>query len=267
MGTVTALYMIPHPEIKDKGGTEKVFKDILANAKQTKNLTLQYRIMMGLDKIGKPIKADKMFGEDDLKKSSVRTLVWVGLQNEKYGAEHARKAFQEGRERDEFEYGVDILFAWAGLEERQKRWDEVLKLYTMIENEFPADERAASAVILKGDALSKLGKKKEAKKEYETVLRSPNWRGEAHAEALYKLGELAKSQNDNAQAMMYYDRCYLGFANCYKWTGKALLESAKLMSRDGKGAEAKAACKEFLENVSNKASPEYNDVKVLSETL
>ncbi len=250
-----------------KGGTEKVFKDILAKAKSAKNTTLEYRILMGLDNIAKPVKTEKMFGDDDLKKASVRTLVWIGQQNEKYGAEQARKAFKEGRERDEFEYGVDILFAWAGLEERQKRWDEVLKLYTTIENEFPADTRAANAVILKADALSKLGKKTEAKKEYETVLRSPNWRGEAHAEALYKLGELAQSQNKNAEAMMYYDRCYLGFANCYKWTGKALLESAKLMSRDGKSAEAKQICKEFLENISNKACPEYNDVKVLSETL
>ncbi len=250
-----------------KGGTQAVFKGILEYAKEKKNQPLEYRIMMGLDAIGAPVKHDKIFTDDDLKKASVRTLVWIGLQNEKYGAEQARKAFKEGRDRDEFEYEIDILFAHAGLEERQKRWGEVLKLYTAIEDEFPADSRAANAVILKGDALAKLGKKDKAFKEYETVLRSPNWRGEAHAEALFKLGELAESRNKNNEALMYYDRCYLGFANCYKWTGKALLSAAKLLSREGKNAEAKTICEEFLNNLSNKASPEYSEIKLLKETL
>ena len=250
-----------------QGGTETVFKGILEHAKTTKNQTLQYRIMMGLDSIGSPVKYDKMFTDDDLKKASVRTLVWIGKQNEKYGADQARKAYKAGRDREEFEYEIDILFAHAGLEERQKRWGEVLKLYSAIEDEFPADSRAANAVILKGDAYAKLGQKDKAFKEYETVLRSPNWRGEAHAEALYKLGELSQSRNKNDEALMYYDRCYLGFANCYQWTGKALLASAKLLSREGKGAEAKTICTEFLDNLSNKASPEYSEIKLLKETL
>ncbi|MBO5254854.1 MAG: tetratricopeptide repeat protein [Opitutales bacterium] len=247
--------------------TEIVFKNILEYAKQKKDLTLQYRLIMGLDSIGKPVKYDKMFTDDDLKKSSVRTLVWIGLQNEKYGADAARKAYKEGRDREEFEYEIDILFGAAGLEERQKKWGEVLKLYTAIEDEFPMDPRAANAVIRKGDALAKLGKKDQAFKEYETVLRSPAWRGESHAEALFKLGELAQSKNENDKALMYYDRCYLGFANCYNWTGKALLAAAKLMSREGKGAEAKEICSEFLNNMSNKQSPEYAEIQTLKDTL
>ncbi len=250
-----------------KGGAVAVFNGILEYAKANKKTTLEYRIMMGLDSISAPVKHDKMFGEEDLKKSSVRTLVWVGLQNEKYGADQARKAFKEGRDRDEFEYEIDILFAHAGLEQRQKKWGDVLKLYTAIEEEFPADSRAANAVILKGDAYSKLGKKDKAFKEYETVLRQPNWRGEAHAEALYKLGELAQSRNKNDEALMYYDRCYLGFANCYQWTGKALLSAVKLLSREGKSVEAKTICEEFLNNLSNKASPDYAEIKILKETL
>lgn len=51
--------------------------------------------MMGLDSIGKPVKYDKMFTADDLKNSSVRTLVWIAKINEKYGADEARKAFSE----------------------------------------------------------------------------------------------------------------------------------------------------------------------------
>lgn len=248
-------------------GTEDVFKGIYERAKAAKNVTLEYRIMMGLDNIGKPVSHSKMFTEDDFKKASVRTLVWIGKENEKYSADAARKAYAEARARDEYEYEIDALFAHADLEVRQKRWGDVLKLYTAIENEFPADPRAAEAVISKGDAYSNLGQKDKAFKEYETVLRSPAWRGEAHAQALFKLGELSRSNNKVDKALMYYDRCYLGFANCYKWTGKAVLEAAKLLSMNGKSAEAKSICTEFINNVANKASPEYNEIKLLNETL
>lgn len=250
-----------------QGGTEAVFGEILEKARKSKNQTLEYRILMGLDSIGKPVKHDKMFNDDDLKKASVRTLVYIGAQNEKYGAAQARKAYKEGRAREEFEYGIDILFGAASLEQRQKNWGEVLKLYTEIEEEFPGDERAAKAVIYKGDAYSKLGKRNQAKKEYEKVLRSPTWRGEAHAEALYKLGEMSQAQNKIDDALMYYDRCALGFANCYNWTGKAVLASAKLLSGQGKNPEAKAMCVEFLNNASNKKSPEYSEIQLLNETL
>ena len=247
--------------------TEDVFKRILDKTRADKNLTLEFRIMMGLDHIGKPVKYEKMFSDDDLKKASVRTLVWIGKQNEKYGPDQARKAFIEGRSRDEFEYGIDILFAFAELEQRQKRWGEVLKLFTAIQDEFPSDPRAASAVNMKGDAYAKLGQKDKAFKEYETVLRSPAWRGEAHAEALFKLGELERSRNENAKALMYYDRCWLGFSDCFKWTGKALLASAKLLSREGKNEEAKQNCIEFINKPVNKESPEYNEIQLLKETL
>ena len=66
---------------------------------------------------------------------------------------------------------------------------------------------------------------------------------------------------------MYYDRCYLGFANCYKWTGKSVLAAAKLLSMQGKSADAKAICTEFIGNLSNKASPDYGEVKLLNDTL
>ena len=250
-----------------QGGTEKVFNDILAQARAEKKNTLAFRIMMGLDSVGKPVKVSKMFNDDDLKQSSVRTLVWIGKANEKYGPEHARKAFKEALSRDEFEYEIDILFAMAALEEREKTWDAVLKTYNRIASEFPSEPRAAQAVLKTGDALAKLGKRKEAIACYEKVLRSPAWRGDAFAEALYKLGYTAQIDGKLDDALMYYDRCYLGFANCYNWTGKALVASVKILSSQGKNADAKTMCKDFLDDPSNKASPDYNEVKLLNDTL
>ena len=249
-----------------KGGTEKVFKGMIATAKSTSNKTLQYRLSMGLDAIGKPTADEKMFTIDDIKIASMRTLVWMGKLNEKYGAEHARKPFEEAVKRDEFEYLVDALFGAAALEERlatkgQGKWELAMKFYKEVEDSFPSDPRAANAMLKRTDILVKLGKRKEAIKCYETILKSPAWRGEAYAEALFKLGQIAMHNKKTNDALMYFDRCYLGYANCYNWTGKAVLASAQLLVATGENKKAKEICSEFIENKLNEASPDYAEIK------
>lgn len=255
-----------------QGGTEVVFKQMIDRAKAEKNNTLVYRLMMGLDAIGKSIKDEKMFNADDIKLSSVRTLVWMGKVNEKYGAEHARKAFAEALDREEFEYLIDAMFASAALEERlaakgQGKWETALKLYRDIESQFPSDPRAATAVLRKAEVLTKLGKRAEAIKCYEQILKSPSWRGEAYAEALYRLGLIAQHNKQRDKALMYFDRCYLGYANCYNWTGKALLSAAKLLVTGGETDKAKEVCDEFLGNKLNEQSPDFAEIKQYRKTL
>lgn len=255
-----------------KGGTEKVFGEMLKRAKAAKNDTLAYRLMMGLDSIGKPVKDDKMFNADDIKKASVRTLVWISNVNEKYGAEPARKALKEAIDRDEFEYLIDALFASAQLEQRfaakgQGKWEDAVKFYEEVEDQFPSDPRAAEAVLRKAEVLTKLGKRAAAIKCYEQILKSPSWRGEAYAEALYRLGTIAQHDKKPDTALMYFDRCYLGYANCYKWTGKALLSAAQLLANRNEIAKAKELCDEFLDNKLNEQSPDYAEIKQFRKTL
>ena len=240
---------------------EEVFQKLYKKAVSEKKNTLAYRLMMGLDFIGSPVKTDKTFNDDDIKVASVRTLVYIGNQNYKYGADLARKAFKVALDRDEVEYRIDILFALAALEEKEKRWDEVIKLYSQIERDFPTDDRAAKAAIKGADAYAKLGKRKEAYNKYEYILKVPSYRGEAYAEVLYKLGEIERINGNVDKALMWYDRCYLGFANCYNWKGKAVLATLKLLVSKNRNAEAKPICDEFLNDKNNKASPDYEDVK------
>ena len=68
-------------------------------------------------------------------------------------------------------------------------------------------------------------------------------------------------------ALMYYDRCYDAFANCYKWTGKALLSAAQLLSAQNNKDKAKEICDEFLGNKLNEASPDFSEIKQYRLTL
>ena len=83
----------------------------------------------------------------------------------------------------------------------------------------------------------------------------------------YKLGKIAQLDSKIDAALMYYDRCYLGFANCYKWTGKALLSAAQLLSAQNNKDKAKEICDEFLGNKLNEASPDFSEIKQYRLTL
>lgn len=160
-----------------------------------------------------------------------------------------------------------MLFAAAELETRQTNWDKVLADYTRIEDDFPGNPRAANAALKKADTYMALGRHKEAEAKYETIMRSTSWRGDAYAEALYKLGQIAEEQKDTNKALMYYERCYLGYAGSLDWTGKAVIAAAKLMASNGKRDEGRALCKEFVGNPSNVKSPQFDEVKQLELTI
>ncbi len=252
---------------KYPSSTEDVFRKILQKAQKDGDVTLTNRIMMGLDALGKPVAVNKMFDDSDMRKSSVRSLVWIGKVNEKYGADAARKAYYEAESREEVEYLIDVLFAEAELEESESNWDKVLEIYRSIENNFPSDERSSRAAVSQADVLVKLGKRDQAKKKYEEILQTPSWRNLVFAEVLCKLGDLAASEKKIDEAIMMYERCYLGYSNAYNWTGKALLKAARLLVTNNRSKEAIAACDDFLGDAKNKASPEYENIRTYRQSL
>lgn len=265
-----ALYETAKKELESfpKGGAEAALKQLFQKAVESKNLTLQYRLKMGMENIGMPVSVDKVFNDDDLKRSSVRTLVWIGKHNEKYSVDEARKAFAAALSREEVEYAIDVMFASAALEERQggDGMGKAIQIYADIEKNFVTNERASEAALKQAAVYLKLGKRDEAFKKYETILKYPAFRGDPFAEALYNLGQISENAGKNNEALMFYDRCFLGYANCYKWTGKALLSAARILSKTDR-EKAKAICNEFLSNPRNKKSPEFKAVETYRDTL
>ena len=253
-------------DLYPEGGAEGGYKSMLEKAKAAQNHTMEYRLMMGLDGMGAPEQISKMFTPEDLKLASVRTLVWMGKVAEKYGADEGRKAYDEALSRGPSDYTVDALFGQAALEEHDTNWDKVLEIYQTILAEFPSDPRASKAMISLGDAFAKLGKNAEAFEKYENVLKSP-WSNSAKAEALYRLGLISLAENKTDEAIMYFERCYLGYGSSLDWTGKAVMELVKIYKKAGQIQQAKEVSNEFLRNKLNEASPDYREVKELSLTL
>jgi len=237
-------------------------------SKSSKNPTMMYRLMMALDLYTNTPAPARSFNIDDFKLSSPATLIWIGKQNEKYGADAAREVYNYLIENySESDNVVDALLALAQLEESQGELQKALDLYIKVQSDYATNDNVAKVAIKEAETLLKLNKEIEAKDKYESILRTITWRGDIHAEALYKLGLIYLDEKNIDKAMMYFDRVSLGFANCPEWTGKATLESARILKSQNKIAEAKEITKEFLKYPDSKNSPDYKLVENFYNSL
>ncbi len=250
-----------------KSNPEKFLKDMMGKAQAAKNQALVYRCMMGLDAMGKGVSQNKVFGAEDFKLASVRTLVWMAKEMRKYGPDNAKKAYEAALKREEYEYMCNALMDYANFLESQAQWQKAYEIYQQVERDYPADDRAGLAALNQAQMLLKLKKRAAAAKRYETVLKTPSWRGDTHAQALYELGQMAQEDGKMDDALMWYDRCFLTFSNCYKFSGKALSAAARLLVTGGKIDEAKKICDEFLKDEKNKACAEYEEIRRFRASL
>jgi len=244
----------------------QTFQNLLA--KSSDNPTMMYRLMMALDLYTKTPAPARSFNIDDFKVSSPATLIWIGRQNEKYGPELAREVYDYLiEEYSESEYIVEALIALAELEDSQGNLEKSLELYVRIQDEYGTHDGVAKVAIKEAETLQRLKKIKESKEKYESIIRNVTWRGDIHAEALYKLGLIYLDENELDKAMMYFDRVSLGFANCPEWTGKSTIESVKILRNRGKIDEAKELAREFLRYPDSKNSPDFKLVENFYNSL
>ena len=96
------------------------------------------------------------------------------------------------------------------------------------------------------------------------------WRGEATAEALYLLGEIAfrrGTPEDLAKAQAHYQRIYLSYKRHSAWVSKAYLRSAETFEKLGQGQEALTTLNRFLTFRELEPFPEWRQALALKPRL
>ena len=147
-------------------------------------------------------------------------------------------------------------FAYVGLGDlamRMGKFDEALKNYTIAADEIEMS-KLKEATVGKAKALFALKKYPEAAKLFEMVAGTKEWRGEATAESLYYLGQVAQETKDYAKAIAFYQRIFLTHQKYPKIVAKAYMDSATCFKELGKSTEAKATYAEMLRNEKLKAA-------------
>lgn len=171
-------------------------------------------------------------------------------------------------------------YAFAGLAEiryADKKYTEALSLCNEAIDNNILMSKELELRFTKARALVETGRFEDAKKEFEEIAKTKEWRGEKTAAALYWLGVIEERQANGdekklAAAVAYYRRCYMTWKKYEVWSAKAYLGAAKIFAQapygkpDDKTA-AKLIIKEMLEKDRIKDTREASEAKVLNLSL
>lgn len=120
-----------------------------------------------------------------------------------------------------------------------------------------ATYKTKEAIFGQAKSLLELGKLDEAKKLFEQVASTREWRGELTPRSVFNLGEIEFRQQKWNEAIAYYQRVYVSYQKYPEPMAKAYLQSARALVKLGKNAEALRSLGEMLRN--DKLPQSYRD--------
>lgn len=127
--------------------------------------------------------------------------------------------------------------------------------------------RAKEATLLEARALIALGRLDEAEPILTRVAATKEWRGEATAQSLFLLGEIAEKRDDLPKAIALYQRVFLSHQRYPEWVARSYLASAADFKKLGRIPEAAATLKEMLRNTRLAGRPELAAARTLLAEL
>lgn len=255
---------------------EKQLEANLSPPPEAMNGTAQMRILFAKTWLAKtmklPDKAEKFFNiiievakPDDL---SPLLLATVGDSARRKGdLEKATACYI--RLRDNFKDSEYADGAPVGLGEiayEKGEYDKALELFKA------ASEYQGSSSILQATqgiakSLFKLKKYDEAKKLYEQIANTKEWRGEATANALRMMGEIEAANGKHEAAIAYFQRVFIAHQKWKSEMAKAYVQSAKSFIALGKRDEAKKTLQEMVARKDLQELPEMKEAQQLLGTL
>lgn len=164
-------------------------------------------------------------------------------------------------------------FGYAGLGQialREGKGDEALARFDAAIDVAGARFKLKEATLGRAHARLLLGKPETARELFEQVAGNRSWRGEATAEALYFLGEIALRRgtpDDLAKAQAHYQRIYLSYKRFPAWVAKAYLRSAQTFEKSGQPLEALTTLNRMLTEERLQAFPEWQQALTLKPGL
>ena len=267
----------PAPEVTFED-VEKQLEELLTPAQAAMNGTAQMRILFAKAWLAKtmklPDKAEKYLTiiievakPDDL---SPMLLSIVGDSARKKGdLEKANGCYVRLRDffkDSEFSDGAPVGLAEIAFEKGE--YDKALELFRDALNNYPGSSHVLDATQGEAKTLVKLKKYDEAKKLFEQISNTKEWRGAATANGLRMLGDIEALQGKHPAAIAYYQRVFIAHQKWKDEMAKAYLGCAKSFIAGGQRDEAKKTLQEMLERKDLQGQPaELKEAEKLNSTL
>jgi tetratricopeptide (TPR) repeat protein len=186
--------------------------------------------------------------------------------------ERLRSLFGESEFADAAPVGLaEIAFS-------KEEYDKAMELYNEAIEKYAASSKLLDANLGKAKTLMALKKWDEAKKMYEQISNTREWRGEATAISLFMLGEIEFQQKNPAGAIPFYQRVFIAHQKWKPWMAKSYLQCAKAFVQLNRSAAPpereysdREAAKLFLVQMTKRTDledqPEMKEARQLLSTL
>lgn len=165
----------------------------------------------------------------------------------------------------EFSDGAPVGLAEIAFEKGE--YDKALELFRDALNNYPGSSHVLDATQGEAKTLVKLKKYEDAKKIFEQVANTKEWRGHATANALRMLGEIESLQGKHEAAIAYFQRVFIAHQKWKDEMAKAYLLCAKSFKALGKSDEAKATLQEMIGRKDLENQPEKKEAEKLLPTM
>lgn len=256
---------------------EEAFAAELPEARTRGDRTLYFRLLMALDQLGQRPEVPTIL-DRDLRVMSPSTLVWVAERELEADPDLALRAIE--RIMDEYEDSPSILPALmlqAEAARNEGNLERALRLFKEAEERFPAHEQIFRAVIGQGEMMIEKGEFAEARSILQNVLRVSEWRGEAHAHALYVIGmsyfrEAERLSGEERERRLlnahgFFERTFVMYSYFKEWAGKAYVMDTRTLMALGEVDDARRTLDEFLENDEFSGLDSFREAQQLRPTL
>jgi tetratricopeptide (TPR) repeat protein len=235
--TETAPAIPPPAPVATFEEVEKQLEALLTPPEAAMNGTAQMRILFAKAWLAKtmrePAKSEKFFTiiievakPDDL---SPMLLATVGDNARKKGdldkAAGCYNRLNEFFKNTEYADGASVGLAEIAFEKGEN--DKALELFTNAIEGYQGSSRLLDATLGKAKTLYKLKKYDEAKKLYDDIINTKEWRGEAHATALFMQGEMEFDQKKWGTAIPFYQRVFIAYQKWKPIMAKAYVQCAR----------------------------------------
>lgn len=247
---------------------EELFTAMYEEARENAEETLALRLQFAIDQLGNDVDPDRIFTEDDFFYASPVVLIWIGKRLERYDRNASRSAYELViTDHPESDQVFNALVALGDLDFEDGEVDEALIKYQLAEAEYPTHVNMVDTLMKQGNAYNSLREYDFAREKFREVVGNRDWRGEIHAEALFKIGDSFMQQGQLKQAQAFYERVYIGYPIYIDWASNSYLESGKILIQLGLKDQAREVFDEFLANDSYEDTDAYPEIKQLRGTL
>ncbi len=245
-----------------------VLQDALAIAKAEDRVTLQLRLSKILRELDPASDGLVALSPDNEEAASAAVLLAAARVALAGDPARAAALAESAVSRDGWgPFSADALAILALAHTAQDNHRNAISAWAQLVQRFPDSEHAVLAWLRQGDLQRERGASAAAVSAYREVLKVREWRGEAWAEANYKIGLTHFEAGGYEAAFGFSQRVYVLYGAVTKWAAQAYLISGLALEKLDRVGDAIATYEELLADVRFAEEPAIEQARERIQAL